>query len=141
MKKTEDEIIRGYRAAEAYIRPTPIYTAGDLVSSGFDLRECTFHLSLTARKSTDQDHPTEIFLPIYHFPREKTNIEVTGGKWTITTEIVVEEPVQILKWWHAGGDQKISIKGHKRKRGAVVEQEEFDESYLEQYKRMICTMM
>ena len=37
--------VRGLRAAEAFIRPTPVATHGDISSFGFDLRNCTFKLA------------------------------------------------------------------------------------------------
>lgn len=130
-----------YRSAEAFVRPGPVYTNGDVISYGFDLRSCTFSLSLNAQKSTDQNFPTEIYLPTFHFPQQQYSIEVSGGKWTITSDIVEGVSTQVLRWWHAEGEQKLTAKGIKRKNGLAVSPEDAEESYLEQYRRTMCTVM
>src|ERR1700733_6707726 len=38
----------GFRAAEAYVRPSPITAVGTILSYGFDLRNCIFTLRLRA---------------------------------------------------------------------------------------------
>ena len=58
---------RGYRAAEAFLRPSPVYVSGRLVNHVFDLKNCTFTLSVNAKVMTAPDAPTEIFLPDFHF--------------------------------------------------------------------------
>ena len=128
----------GFRAAEAYIRPTPVSTHGRVDSFGFDLKSCTFTLTLTAPSPTEQDAPTEIFLPDFHFPQQQTAVEVSGGKWTIQVDEVVGvegAAQQVLRWWHREGEQKLSVKGVKRKGGAVVGKEG-EEGYLEAYWQM-----
>jgi hypothetical protein len=133
--------VRGLRAAEAFIRPTPVATHGDLVSYGFDLRNCAFHLSLSASSATAEDAPTMIFLPEFHFPTQQTSVEVSGGKWTIKSEEAGEGAVQqVLRWWHAEGEQKISVKGVVRKQGSMLGVEE-DEGYLRQCQRQACVVM
>ncbi|KAJ9647076.1 endo-1,4-beta-glucanase [Coniosporium tulheliwenetii] len=114
----------GYRAAEAFVRPTPIATHGDLLTHGFDLRNCIFRLSLTAKTPTQDDAPTEIFLPEHHFPQGRNTIEVSGGKWTISVEEGEGCETQRLRWWHGEGDQHITIKGVRRKTGTVLGAEE-----------------
>jgi hypothetical protein len=113
----------GFRAAESYIRPHPTFTHGTITSHGFDLKSCTFHLSLTATSSTPQEFPTEIYLPEWHFPQTPahlTMVEVSGGKWEIGMQEVVEgAEQQVLKWWHREGEQRIVVKGVKRKRGTL----------------------
>nr|POE96961.1 putative glycosyl hydrolase [Quercus suber] len=90
--------VPGYRAAEAYVRPTPIATHGTIISFGFDLKNCTFTLALSATGATPHETPTEIFLPDFHFPRGQTSVEVTGGKWTIQVDEVIEgSPQQIMR--------------------------------------------
>lgn len=130
----------GFRAAEAYVRPTPVATNDGLVSYGFDLRNCTFSMSLTAASSTKEDAPTVIFLPEFHFPPSSTNVEVSGGKWTISFDDENGGLVQMLRWWHAEGDQKITIRGVRRKQGTALSAEE-DEGYLEQCQQRNCTVM
>ena len=129
---------RGYRAAEAYVRPTPIFTHGDIKSYGFDLRNCTFTLNLTASSSTTENAPTEIFLPEYHFPSDGTSVEVSGGKWTISADDGDKGIAQRLRWWHAEGDQTVSIKGVKRRDGAILGADE-GEGYLAQLGN--CSLM
>lgn len=126
----------GFRAAEAYVRPSPVYTHGTLSSYGFDLKSCTFTVSLSAPSSTPQDHPTEMYLPDFHFPQSQTSVEVTGGKWTIQVAEEIEgAPQQIFRWWHGEGEQKLTIRGLRRKNGAL-EGEEKEEGYLDAYWEM-----
>lgn len=132
--------VRGLRAAEAFIRPTPVAVHGDMSSFGFDLQNCTFKLSLSAPSSTSEEVPTVIFLPEFHFPTGQTTVEVSGGKWTISTEESSGALQQLLRWWHAEGDQNITVKGVVRKQGAPLGTEE-DEGYLQQCQRQMCSVM
>ena len=125
----------GYRAAEAYIRPAPVAVHGIVTAFGFDLRNCVFTLTLTAPSSTREAAPTEIFLPEWHFPGNGTSIDVTGGKWAVS---IIDER-QMLRWWHAEGDQKITIRGVKQRLGRISSSDD-DESYLRQYQQQ-CSMM
>ncbi|KAK5172953.1 karyopherin [Saxophila tyrrhenica] len=126
----------GFRAAEAYIRPSPVCVYGTISSYGFDLKNCTFTLSLTSPSPTPQDSPTEAFLPAFHFPQSETKVEVSGGKWMIeTVEQVEGAEQQVFKWWHGEGEQSVTIKGLKRKGGAAVGKEQ-EEGYLEAYWQM-----
>lgn len=138
MSQSKDGDVRGLRAAEAFIRPTPVTTHGDLISYGFDLKNATFTLSLSAGSSTPDDYPTVIYLPEFHFPTTST-VEVSGGKWTISPEENNGAVQQILRWWHAEGDQTITVKGVVRKQGSVLSSEE-DEGYLQQYQRNCAVM-
>jgi len=136
----------GFRAAEAYVRAAPVAVHGAIESYGFDLRSCTFHLNLTAPSPTAQDYPTEVFLPAFHFPQsnQRTTVEVSGGKWEIRiVESVEGAPQQIFRWWHGEGEQHCTIKGLRRKRGQVLEEETVDEGYLEQFLPMVknCSVM
>ena len=137
---TEDADEPGFRAAEAYVRPTPIVTHGDIQEYGFDLKNCIFTLKLTAPSATPEDLPTEVFLPEYHFPQGNVNVNISGGKWTISVDKVEDVPVQKFRWWHATGDQHVTIKGVKRRAGKVMNPEEED-GYLDQYRERICTIM
>ncbi|KAK7528138.1 glycoside hydrolase superfamily [Phyllosticta citriasiana] len=121
----------GYRAAEAYLRPAPVVVYGILQDYVFDLRNCTFSLSLKAPNSTPADLPTVIFLPDWHFPPGSTQIEASGGKWTISVDEEEGGLIQTLKWWHADGEQKIKVQGVKRPQGKAQGNGE-DEGYLEQ---------
>lgn len=129
-----------FRAAEAYVRPTPVTTHGDVDSFGFDLRNCEFKLDLVASGSTKEDAPTEIFLPEYHFPRDHVEVHTSGGKWEIRPEDANGEAVQILKWWHAEGEQSIRIKGPKRRLGLSMGKEE-EEGFLDRCREKGCSVM
>ena len=130
----------GFRAAEAYVRPTPIATHGDVLSYGFDLRNCTFTLTINANSSTEEDAPTVIFLPEYHFTSTGTDVETTGGKWSISVDDVYGGTMQTLKWWHQEGEQKLTARGVKRRQGLAMGKEEED-SYLQQCRQRACIVM
>jgi hypothetical protein len=126
----------GLRAAEAYVRPSPHSTNGSVLTYGFDLRNCVFTFTLDAEEPARDDAPTEIFLPDYHFPPTNTNVEVGGGKWRIDADGVNGETMQMLRWWHGAGEQKITVKGVKRKSQETLEPDE-DIGYLEQCRRIL----
>jgi hypothetical protein len=130
----------GFRAAEAYVRPSPIATYGEVLSYGFDLKNATFTFTLSAKESTPEETPTEIYLPEFHFPQTHSEIEVSGGKWAIETEDVDDGTIQKLKWWHGAGEQKITAKGVKHKQGTIVVSEE-EMGYLEQCTKNGCRVM
>ena len=130
----------GFRAAEAYIRPSPIATNGKILKYGFDLRNCTFTMSLDASQPVAEAHPTEIFLPEFHFGQGATNVEVSGGKWTIDVDEVDGGTMQVLRWWNAGGEQNITVKGVGRRQGMESGDDE-EIGYLEQYRRSLCSVM
>lgn len=137
--RTEGDV-RGLRAAEAFIRPTPIAVRGDISSYGFDLKNCTFKLALVAPSSTTEGAPTLCYLPEFHFPYGQTSVEVSGGKWTISSEESNGAIQQILRWWHAEGDQTITVKGFIRKAGSAIGTDE-DEGYLQQCQKQNCAVM
>lgn len=130
----------GFRAAEAYVRPSPIATNGNLLQYGFDLKNCTFTMSLDADKPVAEDYPTEVYLPEYHFGQNVINVEVSGGKWTVGSDEVDGGTMQILRWWHGVGEQNITVKGVKRQKGMENGSEE-EVGYLEQYRRSLCVVM
>ncbi|EME40080.1 glycoside hydrolase family 5 protein [Dothistroma septosporum NZE10] len=140
---------KGYRAAEAYIRPNPVMVHGNISIYGFDLKNCIFNLNLTTPSSTPSDHPTEIFLPEYHFPQNdnRTHVEASGGKWEIRMINIGPESEgatqQVLRWWHGEGEQTLKVTGVKRKRGRVGDSANDvapEDSYLETYTKN-CTVM
>ncbi|KAF2813801.1 glycoside hydrolase [Mytilinidion resinicola] len=122
-QQSSDADSQSFRAAEAYVRPTPVTAHGDISQYGFDLRNRTFSMSLFAPSSTREEAPTVVFLPDFHFPPNDTSVEVSGGKWTISTEDENGALHQILRWWHAEGDQTIKIKG-SRQQGTAAGAEE-----------------
>ncbi|RYP64321.1 hypothetical protein DL771_008823 [Monosporascus sp. 5C6A] len=121
----------GYRAAEAYVRPAPIYTNGFITDYAFDLRKCEFTLNLEATKLPSADLPTVIFLPDYHFPQEQCTVVVSGGKWEISTDDEERALVQKLRWWHSDGPQRLKVTGIVRPRNALAGSAE-EAGYLEQ---------
>lgn len=130
----------GFRAAEAYVRPSPIATAGNVHSHGFDLRNCVFNVRLFAPKAGHEDHPTEIFLPEFHFPKDKCEVEVSSGKWTISTDDADGGMIQRLKWWHVEGDHTLKVTGVQRRQNMSLGKEE-EEGYLDQCQKSKCSVM
>lgn len=98
-------------------------------------------MSLTAKSPTAFEFPTEIDLPEFHFPADHTTVEVSGGKWEITTHEIHSVKLQRLRWWHAEGDQEIKIEGVKRKPGEVANPAGEEATYMEQCQRGDCTIM
>ncbi|KIW50520.1 hypothetical protein PV05_09324 [Exophiala xenobiotica] len=133
----------GLRSAEAYVRPSPIATVGDVISYGFDLRSVTFTFQLIADRATKEDIPTEIFLPEFHCPSGKTTVEVSGGRWRIDVLDVDGESMQIMKWWHGVGEQSMTVKGVKRKPGAWEEEADAEAGYLDSMRSTVenCSVM
>ena len=131
----------GYRAAEAYVRPSPIATVGNVVSYGFDLRNCTFTLALECESAATEEVSTEVFLPAYHFPEDDTVVEVSSGKWNISVDDADGSMVQVLRWQHDEGKQSLTVKGVKRRQGASVGREEEAPGYLQQCWQSGCVIM
>lgn len=130
----------GFRAAEAYVRPSPIATVGKIHSYGFDLRNCIFNLRLRAPKAGSEDAPTEVFLPEFHFPKDKCEIEVSSGKWTISTDDTDCGMIQKLRWWHVEGDHTLKVKGLQRRQNMALGRDE-EEGYLDQCQQSKCNVM
>ncbi|GLA32900.1 hypothetical protein AnigIFM63326_001546 [Aspergillus niger] len=101
----------GFRAAEAYVRPSPVAITGVILSYGFDLRNYTFTLKLLGHETGPDAQTTDISLPEFHFPKNKCEVEVTSGKWTITTDDSDNCSIQRLRWWHQDGEQTIKVTG------------------------------
>ncbi|KAL8751829.1 MAG: hypothetical protein Q9184_005935 [Pyrenodesmia sp. 2 TL-2023] len=131
----------GYRAAEAYVRPSPIATVGNVSSYGFDLRNCTFTLALECNKAATEDAPTEVFLPEFHFPPDGTAVEVSSGKWTVSVDDADGGMIQRLRWWHDQGKQSVTVKGAKRRQGTSLGDEDEAPGYLEQCRQSGCELM
>lgn len=113
----------GYRAAEAYVRPAPVAVVGDITHYVFDLKTCTFTLSLRSAKETTAEVPSVFFLPAFHFPRDGCAVETSGGRWEITDN---EGEVQRLRWWHGSGEQNLKVVGVPRQMNAGGEGAEGD---------------
>ena len=130
----------GFRAADAYVRPSPIATVGNVTVSGFDLRNCIFTFSLDCKEAATEEVPTEIFLPEFHFPRDSTEVEVSSGKWTISVDDVEGGMIQVMRWQHGAGKQNMTVKGVQRRQGMILGKEE-EEGYLEQCRQSGCEVM
>jgi hypothetical protein len=127
----------GFRAAEAYVRPSPIAIVGEIQSHGFDLRNCVFHLRLRADKAGSEDTPTEVFLPEFHFPKDKCDVEVSSGKWTISTDETDDGVIQVLRWWHVEGEHTLKVTGVGRSQNIKDD----EEGYLDQCQQTKCSVM
>jgi hypothetical protein len=133
--------VPGYRAAEAYVRPSPVYTIGKILSYGFDLRYCIFTLSLQSSTAATDSIPTEIFLPQVHFPRDRCEVVVSGGKWSISDEDGGNGyMIQVLKWWHREGEQSIKVTGVRSASQAILAGED-EAGYLDQCQESKCSVM
>lgn len=117
----------GLRAAEASVRPSPIFTSGTIHARAFDLANATFTLTIAdAVATSDDEPPTEVFLPEIHFPSEQVQVEVSSGQWRIVEEesgggeVGASARVQVLKWWHGEGEQEVVVRGMKRRLGAPL---------------------
>lgn len=131
----------GFRAAEAYVRPSPIYTIGEILSYGFDLRNCIFTLSLRSPTAATDLVATEIFLPEVHFPRDRCEVVVSGGKWSISNDEGENGGViQVLKWWHREGEQTLKVTGVRSASQAILAGED-EAGYLDQCQQSKCSVM
>ncbi|TDZ48249.1 putative glycosyl hydrolase [Colletotrichum trifolii] len=128
----------GLRAAEAFVRPSPVVVAGDVLQYGFDLRNCQFSLKLKAAAPPSENAPTIVFLPEFHFPQDHCQVEVSSGKWAISTDDDEGPLVQRLKWWHGDGEQTLKISGLVRQHN-ITEGSEEDMGYLEQCQKNYAT--
>jgi hypothetical protein len=137
----------GFRAREAFVRPSAIYTAGDLLESGFDLHNCTFTLSLTTTNAATKDAPTEIFLPHLHFSSPQIAVSISSGKWVIRSDEELSSTVQRLRWWHGEGYQEIKIQAVKHsanevsRRMTMASDMEDKEPYLERCQNGPCSII
>lgn len=131
----------GFRAAEAWTRPSPIFTNGSVSHFVFDLQSCTFSLSLTAKARAARDSPTEVYLPDFHFPAAETVVTASAGEWAIDYCEISTVNLQRFTWWHPEGDQEIKIQGVKRKPGELANDISDDISYLEQCQKAECVIM
>jgi hypothetical protein len=109
----------GYRAAEAFVRPAPEAVAGRITQYGFDLRRCEFSLAIQAPAAASDDSPTVVFLPEFHFPKDSCAIEVSSGRWAISSDEDEVALVQRLRWWHGDGEQTLKVTGVVRRRNMV----------------------
>lgn len=117
VNKVDDGESGSFRAAQAYIRPTPISTHGDLQSSTFDLRGNEFKMTVRAKVPAAEDAPTEIFLPTYHFERGHFEVNASGGKTDLSVDDYNGAVIQRLRWWNQPGEHTLSVKASSRRAG------------------------
>jgi len=105
----------GSRAFEAFVRPAPIVLAGRPSAYGFDMRTCTFSMSMVPfQYDCPEDAPTEVFVPEYFFQDCEPEIVASSGRW------VMYRPAQILRWWHSGAEeQTLKISSAYKREGVV----------------------
>ncbi|KAK1753067.1 glycoside hydrolase [Echria macrotheca] len=101
----------GYRAAEAYVRPAPVTTAGVIKNYTFDLKRCQFSMTIETSKPPEADAPTVVFLPEFHFPKDECVVETSSGKWEISIDDEETALIQRLRWWHGDGEQTLRVTG------------------------------
>ncbi|KAH6974776.1 family 5 glycoside hydrolase [Ilyonectria destructans] len=132
----------GLRAAEAFVRPSPVVVAGDVLQYGFDLRNCKFTLKLMATTPPSELAPTIVFLPDFHFPPDKYQVEVSSGKWVMSIDDNEGLLLQKLRWWHGEGEQTLKVNGLLREYN-VVEGSQEDVGYLEYFRKKCanCSVM
>lgn len=111
-----------------------------MLNYSFDLRNCIFNFKLQAPDATTEDKPTEIFLPEFHFPKDKCDVEVTGGKWSISTDDMDGGMIQRLRWWHSDGEHTIKVTGVQRRQNMALGKDE-EEGYMDQCQQSKCSMM
>ncbi|ORY58779.1 putative glycosyl hydrolase [Pseudomassariella vexata] len=121
----------GYRAAEAFVRPAPIAVNGMTTKYGFDLKTCEFTLEIIGAPSPSDDLPTTVFLPEYHFPKEQCTVEVSGGKWELSTDDDERAWIQKIRWWHGDGKQTLKVTGQVRPHNTLAGSAD-EAGYLEQ---------
>ena len=115
----------GSRAMEAFVRPSPIVTAGVPTSYTFDLANCSFLFKFIPFEGTD-DNPTEFFLPDYFFRGgAEPEVSISTGRWECYRQ------VQVLRWWHEGsGEQTLKITSGYRHTGMAETVEDAGAYYL-----------
>lgn len=125
---------------EAFVRPSPIVTAGTVPSYTFDLAKCTFEMTFRSA-ARDDELPTEVFIPDYFFRGgAEPEVSVSSGKWEFV------RPAQVLRWWpETPGEQKLRVVSGYRRMGMEESQEE-SEYYIGMrivkfFQKMKCTIL
>lgn len=93
------DINSGGRALEAVVRPYPVATSGELLTSSFDPRKRVYRIRFKHDKAISE--PTEIFIPNFQYPHGYT-VKVSDGRY----EVRLSD--QILYYWPSS-DERIHI--------------------------------
>ncbi|ORY84505.1 glycoside hydrolase superfamily [Protomyces lactucae-debilis] len=89
----------GSRAWPAFLRPSPVTTAGSVQSFGFDLHNKVFSLVIEANQDGGA---SDIYVPLAHFDEEMV-VEQSSGSTTF------DVARQVLTWTHGPGNQRLHI--------------------------------
>lgn len=88
-------------------------------------------MTVIAPQVAETDAPTVVFLPEYHFLKDSCVVEVSSGKWEISSDEEETALVQRLRWWHGEGEQTLrvtgTVKAHNTTEGGAE-----DDGYYEQ---------
>jgi hypothetical protein len=97
------DINSGGRALQAVVRPYPMATAGELLSSKFNPKNKVF--TMTFRDDPQITSPTEIYVPNYQYPHG-FSVRVSDGRYEI------QRSKQLLLYWPGRQNKthKITIK-------------------------------
>ncbi|KAG7127260.1 Ergosteryl-beta-glucosidase like protein [Verticillium longisporum] len=137
----------GFRAAEAYVRPTAVVVGGKVLEAGFDLRNAEYKLRIRSDFPPSDDAPTIVFVPEHHFPKDNCQVTVSSGKWELSEDADAEEPsapqLQRLKWWHGDGEQTLRLNGLVRRHNVPNEGTDEEQGYLDQCRQQYgtCSLM
>lgn len=114
---------------------------GIMMQYGFDLLKCEFTLKVQSPTPATET-PSVIFLPEYHFPKDVSVVEVSSGKWEISSDDEETVMLQKLRWWHGQGEQTLKITGLARKYNFVEGVTE-EGGYYEQLNQLLnnCSLM
>ncbi|MTI94641.1 MAG: glycosyl hydrolase family 35 [Firmicutes bacterium] len=94
------DINSGGRALAAALRPWPFRVAGEPLAMHFDLNTRTY--TLNVRPDPNQEKPTEIYVPRYHFG-DGLSVKVSAGTWEYDSEY------QTLFWNHQGSAEPATL--------------------------------
>lgn len=130
LNRVDDPEAGHFRAAQAYIRPTPVATHGDLQSHLFDLRANKFMMEVTAQTPASDDAPSEIFLPTFHFERGQFDVQTSGGRWDLDVDDTEGTLTQRLRWWNPAGNHSLTVKASSRRTGLSLGKAE-DEGWID----------
>lgn len=97
------ELDAGGRATAALVRPYPRVTAGRPLKLSFDLTSRTFTYTFEHDPAIGLDHPTEIFVPDYHYSVGFA-VEVSDGRCEVDPE------TQTLVYYHTMDQRQHTIK-------------------------------
>ena len=96
-REDPEDINSGGRALEAVIRPYPLAVAGEPLEIKFNIKSKEFIFIF--RHDPDVEEPTEVFVPLYHYPNGCL-VEVSDGEYKLNREkqvLVYQHSTDILE--------------------------------------------